>query len=70
MGGDEFLIVFDGLNAEGAEKVWSRIAGQLAELDSSGRYRFRLSVSHGIASFETGISVDTLIEQADDRMYA
>lgn len=69
MGGDEFLVVFEGLDSAASEQVWDRIARRLGEIDREGTLGFPISASHGIASFGKDASLDEAIHAADARMY-
>lgn len=69
MGGDEFIIAFDDLDAQDAEKVWERVIAQFESTNASGRYRYPISASHGIAEFTANETLDDIIERADTRMY-
>ena len=72
MGGDEFLIVFNGIDQEIAEKVWDRINNRYEQINIEEGRRYIISVSHGIVDFGSyEISeVESLIKTADDKMYA
>ena len=71
LGGDEFLIVFDGLLVADAEKVWERITQYYAQVNEQENRAYRISASHGIGVFtcDEAISVDHIINQADEKMY-
>lgn len=71
MGGDEFLVVLNGIDRQSAEKVWERIKRRYELINEHGQRRYVISVSHGIAdtgSYERP-DVELLIKNADDRMY-
>jgi diguanylate cyclase (GGDEF)-like protein len=74
LGGDEFIIVFAGLNAVQAELVWRRIEESFnnAAKNKDDFIGIPISVSHGIIdfSFEKGESIDKVIDRADEIMYA
>lgn len=72
MGGDEFLVVFNGIDQEIAEKVWERINHRYEQINKQEEKRYIISVSHGIVDFGSyEISeVESLIRAADDKMYA
>lgn len=72
MGGDEFLVVFNGIDQEIAEKVWDRINYRYEQINIEEGRRYIISVSHGIVDFGSyEISeVESLIKLADDKMYA
>lgn len=72
MGGDEFLVVFNGIDQDLAEKVWERINHRYEQINLDEGRRYNISVSHGIVDFGSyEISeVESLIKSADDKMYA
>lgn len=69
--GDEFLIVFIGLNSNGAESVWERIAERLNDWNIKTPRKYIASASHGIVGFGSDHlrTLDELIKDADERMY-
>lgn len=71
MGGDEFLIVFYDANLEKSETVWQRIITQFNKLNSTKKYPFIISLSHGIVCYKNSepININELIKQADKKMY-
>lgn len=71
MGGDEFLIVFDDLDIEGAEVVWDRIVETYERINDVEFRPYLISVSHGVVCQDNKekTSVDELIMQADEKMY-
>jgi diguanylate cyclase (GGDEF)-like protein len=71
LGGDEFLIVFIGLNSNGAESVWERIAEELNNWNIKFPRKYIASASHGIVGFDSDHlrTLDELIKDADERMY-
>jgi diguanylate cyclase (GGDEF)-like protein len=67
-GGEEFVVIADGINAEDALSLSERIRRRIA--DSHGGGADRLTVSVGIASCSRDASdYDTLFEIADKRLY-
>lgn len=71
LGGDEFLIIFEGLDEDGAEVVWQRIVQDFEQINDTENRRYLISASHGIETF-SGVSneyIDTIINQADEKMY-
>lgn len=72
LGGDEFLICFPNTTAEHAEAVWQRIVDKIQEINQEGDKKFLISLSHGIAALKNnyGYSLDTVIKEADIKMYA
>lgn len=69
MGGDEFLIVFEGTDEETAEKVWKRIVGTFDRINAEEGRAYPIGVSHGIAELGPDDSIDDVIHEADNRMY-
>lgn len=72
MGGDEFLVVFNGIDQDLAEKVWERINHRYEQINLDEGRRYNISVSHGIVDFGSNeiSEVESLIKSADDKMYA
>lgn len=69
MGGDEFMLVFEGFPPERAERIWSRIRGNFDEINMSGERKYFVSVSHGIEAVHSGDSLEGAIRKADEKMY-
>lgn len=71
MGGDEFLIVFKGINEEVSEKVWDRINNRYQDINDNEDRAYAISVSHGIVEYDNfeKSEVELLIKNADDKMY-
>ncbi|MGY3548849.1 MULTISPECIES: EAL domain-containing protein [unclassified Bradyrhizobium] len=70
LGGDEFVILLPHRNAEGAERVASRIAEALAAPFRLGSKPMAMSASIGISLYPDHASdIDTLMQQADAAMY-
>ena len=71
MGGDEFLIVFNGARPEIAEKVWHRIYLRYQEINDNENRPYLISVSHGIVGIDKDNNADmeALIKKADELMY-
>ncbi|PRZ14219.1 putative bifunctional diguanylate cyclase/phosphodiesterase [Nesterenkonia sandarakina] len=68
-GGDEFVIVCDDLNTEGAEKLGGRIAAAAHEPFMLDGEEIFASVSIGIAFSEPGDTADSLLRKSDVAMY-
>ena len=70
-GGDEFLLIFPGINKITAEKIWQRIKSEFNKINQSDEYKFEISVSHGIVEcgHSCNLSADDLINKADKKMY-
>lgn len=71
MGGDEFLIVLNGIDVEEAEKVWDRIRQGYERINETEEREYVVSVSHGIVSHKEHqkSEIDDLIKLADEKMY-
>lgn len=71
LGGDEFLIVFAGVNAEKAEKIYQRIVAKFTEINDQEQRAYIISISHGIETYNSynKSELDTVINQADAKMY-
>lgn len=72
MGGDEFLVVFNGIDCETAEKVWMRIKHRYDQINIEENRKYMISVSHGIVDYGNDeiSEVELLIKSADDKMCA
>ena len=69
-GGDEFLILLDGIDAPRAEKKLQNVQEALKSKSKSEEFPFELSLSVGIVDAAGYREPDTLIYEADRRMYA
>lgn len=71
VGGDEFLIVFNGIDSEKAEAIWQRIKEAYEKINLDDRRPYLISISHGIVDFDSKhkTHVDDLINAADEKMY-
>ena len=72
MGGDEFIIIFKGIDTDIAETIWSRIYLLFDKINRDEDRPYLISVSHGIVSHDSSkgpITSDELIRQADAIMY-
>ncbi len=71
LGGDEFLIVFQGIEAEVAEDVWARIVEEFNKINNYENRRYLISVSHGIETLSCNVNelLDNVLHQADAKMY-
>lgn len=71
IGGDEFGLLLEHIDAEGAhEKAVRLIESVAAEPVVLGGKRVQLSVSIGLAELQAGDDAETLISRADNHMYA
>lgn len=71
LGGDEFLIVFNGIGADMAESIWERIVQRYNLINENEKRPYNISVSHGIVNFDNTqkAHLDDLIKAADEKMY-
>lgn len=69
-GGGEFLILLDGIDAPRAEKKLQNVQEALKSKSKSEEFPFELSLSVGIVDAAGYREPDTLIYEADRRMYA
>lgn len=71
LGGDEFLIVFNGIDNEMAESIWQRIIQAYDQINREENRPYIISVSHGIVDFDSKekTHLDDLISAADEKMY-
>lgn len=68
-GGDEFVIIFEDLDTDGAERVWTRILGDLEYINQTENRKYLVSASHGIETLTYGEAIDDTINRADEKMY-
>lgn len=70
IGGEEFLLVLVGADAETASNVAERLGEQTRQMCVvPGEEDFRLTVSIGIATFKEGERVEDVIQRADQALY-
>ena len=71
LGGDEFLIVFNGITAETAETIWDRIVAAYDKINQEENRPYLISISHGIVEYDNKqkSELDNLIKEADEKMY-
>lgn len=71
LGGDEFLIIFNGVDEVGSEKIWRRIVDEYEHINNNENRNYLVSVSHGIEAFkcEPHKYIDEIINHADEKMY-
>lgn len=71
MGGDEFLLVFLECDIQRADIVWNRIQEKFEQVNNTESREYTISASHGFVEYDgsDSISLNELIEIADDRMY-
>ncbi len=70
-GGDEFVIVFAGMDKDLAEQVWERITAAFEVINQTEQRPYVVSVSHGIEEVTCGVNrlLDSILHQADEKMY-
>lgn len=70
LGGEEFLLVLVGADADTAEQVAKRLCNGARSLNIDPESpEFRLTVSVGLASFRRGERVEDVIQRADRALY-
>lgn len=72
LGGDEFLIVFCGIDLNASENVWQRIVDEFNNVNENEKRSYIISVSHGIVDYDKSHinQLDSLLSEADQKMYA
>lgn len=71
LGGDEFLVVFEGIDVAEAEEVWGRIVGEYNHINETENRKYLISVSHGIEQIwqQSKHYIDEVVNRADEKMY-
>jgi len=71
LGGDEFVVLASDVNDESVAVLTGRLERALVELNAKGGREYRLSFSVGVATFDpkAPVAMETLLGQADERMY-
>lgn len=71
LGGDEFLIAFQGIDETLAEAAWSRIVTAFDSINNTEQRRYLISVSHGIQVLNCTVNqiLDNVLHEADAKMY-
>lgn len=70
MGGDEFLIAFDGIDKNEAEMVWQRILEEYENINDEETYPYLISISHGMVEIDNlNSNIDLKLKEADEKMY-
>ena len=69
MGGDEFLIILPDCKAEKAEIVWKRIRNECEQFNKNSDIPYKISMSHGTATYSGEQTIDEFVNQADSQMY-
>ena len=71
LGGDEFLIVFNGIDEQTAETIYQRVVDACEKMNREDGKPYLISLSHGIADFDNTrrMPVDDMINEADRKTY-
>ncbi len=69
-GGDEFLIIFEGIAVQTAEERAQTINAKLCSLNEEGAFPYPLSLSYGVVESTSYSDWRELINFADQKMYA
>ena len=70
-GGDEFLVILADTGLDGAQIAAVRVDKSVEEWNRSGNLPgFEISLSIGLAQWVAGKSLDDILGEADERMYA
>jgi len=70
-GGDEFVVIIDGVNYEDSQIIWNRIVKNIEDENSENKHPFVISISHGVVvstEFENP-TIQNMMTLADERMY-
>jgi diguanylate cyclase (GGDEF)-like protein/PAS domain S-box-containing protein len=72
LGGDEFAVLATACDADGVEKATARVRKLVEEHNATSGEPFQLSVSVGAAVYDPAapVTLEALMQQADERMYA
>lgn len=71
LGGDEFMLLFKACSQKNAERKIGKISKELDDINQSGKYPYKLSISIGILEVKSNrkYDVDDILVIADERMY-
>lgn len=71
LGGDEFLLIFQGIGQTKAEEIWNRILEYYNDINMNEDRNYVISVSHGIETIECDSrdQIDIVVNRADEKMY-
>lgn len=72
VGGDEFILVLAYVNSQQSETIWQRVKERMDLINENEDRPYLISLSHGIVDnqLDSSVSLDELISQADQKMYA
>jgi diguanylate cyclase (GGDEF)-like protein len=69
-GGDEFLFLLPGTDAQGAQVICTTVQEKISSRDCRfNGQQLQLAVSMGIATYRAGISLEECLREADQEMY-
>ena len=68
-GGDEFLIVLPQADITKTKHIIKTLENKLNDIDFNLKNDIKISCSFGLAQYEKGDTLDTLLKKADDSMY-
>lgn len=71
IGGDEFLLILPNTTSDQAEHMIRRVRDSMESYNSSGSEIYKIDFSYGFAEYSelNQVSVDILVERAEDSMY-
>jgi diguanylate cyclase (GGDEF)-like protein len=70
LGGEEFVVMVDGLAPSAIARLAERICNQVHRSVGAGERLDPVTVSVGVAFRKTGMGIDKLLKAADDAVYA
>jgi diguanylate cyclase (GGDEF)-like protein len=70
VGGEEFMVILDGADAQAAMRVAERVRGRIARLSRGGMGAGAVTASIGVAQFKPGDTVAAVYQRADEALYA
>lgn len=69
LGGDEFAAIAFGVTAADAAELHNRLDGNVEEFNAFADRPYQLSLSAGIVEYTSSMTVDALLQLADEAMY-
>jgi two-component system, cell cycle response regulator len=71
LGGDEFIVLMADINSDGLRTVLERVEKNVAAFNQEARFKWRLSISVGVATSDPTrpVTLEGLIASADQAMY-